>query len=80
MGVRFAGWIIWAVLVLMVLIVHVRMSVLHGLMDVLVLMMLGEMQPDADAHQQARGKQLEGQGLAEKHHGHDRADEGAVEK
>lgn len=41
-----AGRIVWAVTVLMVRIVHMRVTVLQGLMDVFVLMILGQVQPE----------------------------------
>jgi hypothetical protein len=58
MGVRLAGRIIGGVDVLVVLVMHVRMRMLHRLMHMLVLVVLGEMQPDTDGHQQAGDKQL----------------------
>jgi hypothetical protein len=53
-GVRFSRRIVRQVLVLVMIIVNVRMHMLHRLMNVLVLVMLGQMQPHADGHQQAR--------------------------
>ena len=70
-----AGRIVWAVRVLMVRIVHMRVAVLQGLMDVFVLMVLGQVQPDPEAHEQAGDQELEGDGLAQKQDGHDGADE-----
>ena len=51
MGMRFARRITRRVFVLMVLIVRVRVRVLHRLVGMLMLVMLGQMQPHADAHQ-----------------------------
>ena len=59
--VGLAGRIVRRVLVLMVLIVHMRVGVLQGLMDVLVLVVLGQVQPDADAHEQAGDEELDGE-------------------
>ena len=70
-----AGRIVWAVAVLMVRIVHMRVTVLQGLMDVFVLMILGQVQPDPEAHEQAGDQELEGDGLTEKQDGHDGAHE-----
>ena len=44
--------------VLMVSIVHMRGGVLQGLVDVFVLMLLGQVQPDTEAHQQAGNQEL----------------------
>jgi hypothetical protein len=54
MGVRFARRIAWRVLVLVVLVVVVEMFVFQRLMDVLVFVSLGDVQPDADEHENAR--------------------------
>ena len=48
MGMRFARRIAWRVLVLVVLVVVVEMFVFQRLMDVLVFVSLGDVQPDAD--------------------------------
>jgi hypothetical protein len=42
MGVRFAGRIVGVVLVLMMRIMHVGMRVFHGLMNVLMFVVLGD--------------------------------------
>ena len=68
MGVRLPRRIAGAVRVPMMLVVHVRMGVLHRLVDVLVLVPLGQMQPDAERHQAARRGELHGEGLAERQH------------
>ena len=49
--VRFACGIPRAVGVAMVLVVHMRVGMFHRLMSMLVLVMLGEMQPHANGHQ-----------------------------
>ncbi len=54
MGVRFASRIFRAVFMLMVLIMHVWMRVSCLLVGVGMFVMLGEMQPDPDAHDHAR--------------------------
>lgn len=51
MSMWFTRRITRCVFVLMVLIVEVGMGMLHRGMNVLMLMMLGQMQPHADAHQ-----------------------------
>ena len=48
MGMRFARRIAWRVLVLVVLVVVMEMFVFQWLMDVLVFVSLGDVQPDAD--------------------------------
>ena len=70
-----AGRIVLAVAVLMVCIVHMRVAVLQGLMDVFVLMILGQVQPEPEAHEQAGDQELECDGLAHKQDGHDGSDE-----
>jgi hypothetical protein len=54
MGMRFARRIAWRVLVLVVLVVVVEMFVFQRLMNVLVFVSLGDVQPDADEHENAR--------------------------
>ena len=71
-----AGRIVRAMRVLMVRIVHMRVTVLQGLMDVFVLMVLGQVQPDPEAHEQAGDQELDGDGLAQKQDGHN----GAIRK
>jgi hypothetical protein len=48
MGMRFARRIAWRVLVLVVLVVVMEMFVFQRLMNVLVFVSLGDVQPDAD--------------------------------
>ena len=47
MGVWLAGWIAGHVLVLMMRIMDVRMTVLHGLVLMFVLVVFGQVEPDA---------------------------------
>lgn len=51
-GVGLARWVVGQVLMLMVGIVHVRVAVLQGLVLMFVLVVFGQMQPDANPHQQ----------------------------
>ena len=54
MGVRFARRIGRRVRVPVVLVVRVPVLVLHRFVDVLVIVALGDMEPDADNHQHCR--------------------------
>ena len=72
--VRLARRIVGPVGVPMVHIVHMRMAMLLGLMDVLVVMILGQVQPDADAHEQASDRELQRHGLAQSNHRYEGAD------
>ena len=47
---RLPWWIIGPVLVAVMLVVQMGMRVGHWLMDMLVLVMLGQVQPDAETH------------------------------
>ena len=60
MGVRFDGRIAGAMRVLMVLVVTMPVFMLHRLVNVLVLVPLGQMQPEAETHQSASNEQLQG--------------------
>ena len=51
MRVRLAGRVVGAVLVLMMFVVDVGVRMLHRLVHVLMLVALGEMQPNANGHQ-----------------------------
>ena len=51
MGMRFSRWIIQAVLMLVVLVMHVGMGMLHRLVDMFMIVLLGRMQPDSQSHQ-----------------------------
>ena len=53
------------VLVLMMDVVYVAMAVLHRLVSVQVIVVLGEMQPDADRHQRAGRQQLQRRRIAQ---------------
>ncbi len=55
-GVRLAGWCIRSMPMLVVRVVHVAVLVLHYLMRVLVVVALGEVQPQAERHQPARDR------------------------
>jgi hypothetical protein len=50
MGVRFSGRVLRAVLVLMVLVMQMWVRMRYQLVNVLVLMMFSEVQPDAQSH------------------------------
>ncbi len=50
MSVRFAGRIEWTVDMTMVLVVHMRMSMSHQLVNVLMFMTFTEMQPHPNRH------------------------------
>jgi len=54
MGMRFARRIVGRMLVLVVLVVVMEMFVFHRVVDVLVFVSLGHMQPNADEHENAR--------------------------
>lgn len=58
MRVRLAGRIVRGVVVAVMRVVHVPVLVLHRLMDVLVRVPLGQVQPHARAHEQAGGAEL----------------------
>lgn len=73
--VRLARRIVGAVRVPVVLVMHVRVLVLHRLVHMLVLVPLGEMEPDAEAHEPAGGEQLQRQRLAEGGDREERPDE-----
>ena len=65
MRVGFPGRIIRTVFVLVMCIMNVRMRVLHRLVNMLVLVLLSQMQPDADRHHASCGDQLKAQRLAQ---------------
>jgi len=58
-GMWFAGRIVRAVSVLVMLIVVVKMFVFHWFVPVQVFMALGQMQPDPSAHQRGRCAKLD---------------------
>lgn len=55
---RLAGGIVGPMRVLVVLVVHVAVRVLQWLVFMLVRVILGDMQPDAESHQEAGRNQL----------------------
>ena len=61
---------------LMVLIMHVRMGMFHRLVNMLVLMMLGDVQPYTNSHEQPCDQELRGERLSEEEHCRNRADKG----
>ena len=72
---RFARRVVRQVLVPVMRIVHVSMRVLHRLMLMLMLVMLGKVQPDTNAHQETGCEKLDGQRLAKEQDGRDSAQE-----
>jgi hypothetical protein len=68
-GVRLAGRVIGTVGVAVVLIMHMAVLVRHRLVAVLVVMLLGQMQIDAQAHEQGGADQLNGDRLAKQGQG-----------
>lgn len=71
--VRFARRRRGVVVVLVVLVVLVPMLVFHPLVDVLVLVALADMKPDANQHERGGQSEPRGDGLIQ----HDHADHGA---
>ena len=57
--VGLSRWLATVMAVLMMLIMHVLMLVGHLLVTMLVLVALGEMKPDAEGHESARGGDLD---------------------
>lgn len=51
MGMRFTRWIIQAVLMLVVLVMHVGVGMLRQRVDMFMIVLLGRMQPDPQSHQ-----------------------------
>lgn len=70
-----AGRITGAMLVLMMLVVNVRMGMVGDPVLMLVLVRLGEMQPDSAAHEKASHDQLRGYGLVQQEQRRDRTQE-----
>jgi hypothetical protein len=64
MRMGLAGRVFQRVLMLVMGVVHMSMGVLHRLMFVLVFVVLGQVQPDTHAHQQAGHDKLQRQRLA----------------
>ena len=75
MRVRLAMRIARIVLMSMVLVMHMCMGVRIRLVDMFMLVALGEVQPNAQSHQAAREQQLSGNWLAKCGNGHYRAEE-----
>ena len=67
MSVRFARWIEGAMRVTMVFIMDMWMRMRHRRVNVFVLVMLGEVQPDAQRHETARRQELNRDGLRQHH-------------
>jgi len=55
---RLPGWVGRGVIVLMVCVVPMAMLVLHRFMNVVMLVLLGQMKPEPEAHQAARNNEL----------------------
>jgi hypothetical protein len=68
MGVRLSRWIRRAVRVSVMRIMHVRMCMGEGLVNVFVLVMFGHMQPYACGHQTSGDRQPGGQRFAKRDH------------
>jgi hypothetical protein len=60
MRMRFSGWIVRTVLVVMVFIVTMAMIVFQGFVKMAVLVVFRQMQPHAKNHQQKRGPEKKG--------------------
>jgi hypothetical protein len=73
MGMRLPRRIIGRVLMSMVLIMHVGVRMFHWLMNMFMLVMLGQVQPHADTHQQSCRKKLNGHRLAQEDYSRERA-------
>ena len=63
------------VLMLVMRIMDVRMRVLHLLVNVLMFVMLGHMEPHADCHQASGKQQLKGEWLMQERNGDNGAEE-----
>lgn len=70
--VGLARWIVRRMFVLMVRVVDVRVRMLHRLVHMVMIVMLREMQPYADCHQQAGCKQLGGHRFLQERQGRNR--------
>jgi hypothetical protein len=64
MRMRLSWRIGWSVLMPMVFVVTMEMLVLHGLVDVIVFVMFGQMQPNAQNHEQKRRPEKERRNFA----------------
>lgn len=74
--VRLARRVIWVMRMPMMRVVNMRMSMLHRLMDVIVRVAFGEVQPHAYRHQRSRHAKAQGDRCAENDNGDHSADEG----
>ena len=77
MAMRLAGRCVGRVRMLVMNIVHVAMLMLERLMQMFVLVRLGEVQIDANAHQQSGADQSKGQRLAKQRERKGCADKGS---
>ena len=75
MCVRLAQGIEQSMLVLMVLVVRMRMIMRDGIVNVKMLVMLGDVKPDANRHQAGSDEKLGSQRFAEREHGRGGAEE-----
>ena len=66
------GWIARLVRMLMMFIMNMGVVMNHRRMDMPVLVVLGEMEPDTDRHQQTGRYELPGHRLRQQDHGRDR--------
>lgn len=71
--VRFADGIVRRVLMLMVFVMHVAMLVLERLVDMLMIVTLGEMQIEPDGHERGGRDKPSGERLSQHEDGHRRA-------
>ena len=60
MGVRLAGRIVGTMTMLVVRIVTMRMGMIHQLVPMVMGVVFGQMQPDAQTHEESCGDQLRG--------------------
>ena len=65
MGVWLAGWIVRAMTVLVVHIVGMRMGMRHDSVLMVMRVIFGQVQPDAQTHEESCGDQLRGDWLAQ---------------
>lgn len=75
MRVRLSRRIAGPVDMLVMVIMHMRMSMYRVVVNMVMLMTLGQMQPDAGRHEQARGNQLDRERLPKNNHGNGGAQE-----
>ena len=75
MRMRFARRIRRLVRMTVMLVMDVRMGVRSDLVNVLVFVMLGDVQPNANGHQNSRDDKLDGERFAQSHNGRGTADE-----